>query len=448
MTAQTANSLPRTKPRARAGVLVFLVLLIAAIAVRTLFWHYRSGDFVDYYERWYAFVRSHGGFGALEHPFANYNMPYLYLLAAVSYLPVPSLVAVKLIPTVFDALLGFFVYRLVGLRRPSGPAAPIAAGIVLVLPSIVLNSSMWGQADSTYVALGVGGLYYLVRREHWPACALLGAALAFKLQVVFLFPVLLPLLLLRWLPWRALIAIPAVYLLLDVPALLLGANPRDLLLVYYNQTQLDDRFSVTTPNVYQFLDPPGSPAVQHIGLAVAVAVVLGLTALLVVNRVRPDGTVVLLLALVSVLVIPFLLPKMHERYFYLADVISVVAAFWLPRRLWPVPVLVQFASALSYLPFLLLPYRLRELTGDSALADGSGLLGSGFAEGRSMFRALLGLGGNPLGRLHEIFAPVVDFRVLAAAVLVATVWALVVTARLLRTAPEPFATVAGEGTPP
>jgi hypothetical protein len=30
----------------------------------------------------------------------------------------------------------------------------------------------------------------------------------------------------------------------------------------------------------------------------------------------------------------------------------VIVAFHLPRRLWPVPVLVQFASAFSYLPFL------------------------------------------------------------------------------------------------
>jgi uncharacterized membrane protein len=42
---------------------------------------------------------------------------------------------------------------------------------------------------------------------------------------------------------------------------------------------------------------------------------------------------------------------MHERYFYMADVLSIVVAFYRPR-LWLVPVLVQFASFFSYLPFL------------------------------------------------------------------------------------------------
>jgi Gpi18-like mannosyltransferase len=59
-----------------------------------------------------------------------------------------------------------------------------------------------------------------------------------------------------------------------------------------------------------------------------------------------------LLATMFVVLAPFFLPSMHERYFYLADVLSVVVAFHHPRRLWPVPLLVQFASAFSYVPFL------------------------------------------------------------------------------------------------
>jgi hypothetical protein len=40
---------------------------------------------------------------------------------------------------------------------------------------------------------------------------------------------------------------------------------------------------------------------------------------------------------------------MHERYFYAADVLTVMAAFRRPRQLWYVPVLVQLASFGSYL---------------------------------------------------------------------------------------------------
>jgi Gpi18-like mannosyltransferase len=58
------------------------------------------------------------------------------------------------------------------------------------------------------------------------------------------------------------------------------------------------------------------------------------------------------LTLVFALGIPFLLPEMHERYFYLADVISVVYAFYAPRHFY-VPILVQLCSLLSYAPYLL-----------------------------------------------------------------------------------------------
>jgi len=47
-----------------------------------------------------------------------------------------------------------------------------------------------------------------------------------------------------------------------------------------------------------------------------------------------------------------LLPKMHERYFYPADVFSLVAAFFIPE-IWFVPIAYQVISLLSYTPFLL-----------------------------------------------------------------------------------------------
>jgi len=59
----------------------------------------------------------------------------------------------------------------------------------------------------------------------------------------------------------------------------------------------------------------------------------------------------ILLALTSVLVLPFLLPKMHERYFYPADVLSILFAFYYPG-LFFIPLIVVSTSLLSYLPFL------------------------------------------------------------------------------------------------
>jgi hypothetical protein len=44
---------------------------------------------------------------------------------------------------------------------------------------------------------------------------------------------------------------------------------------------------------------------------------------------------------------PFILPKMHERYFFPADVFSFVLAVWRPGRWW-VAALFQAGSAMAY----------------------------------------------------------------------------------------------------
>lgn len=100
------------------------------------------------------------------------------------------------------------------------------------------------------------------------------------------------------------------------------------------------------------------------GVLVAGAVVLVLIGLAVWAVRRAGGvagrggkpvltdTQVLLLATTSAIAVPFLLPSMHERYFYVADVLSVIVAFQRPRQLWYVPVLVQLSSLGSYLKFI------------------------------------------------------------------------------------------------
>jgi Gpi18-like mannosyltransferase len=59
----------------------------------------------------------------------------------------------------------------------------------------------------------------------------------------------------------------------------------------------------------------------------------------------------LLCATVSVAMIPFLLPKMHERYFYLMDVLTFILAFYIPR-LWMPAVGTQLVSGMTYFVFL------------------------------------------------------------------------------------------------
>ncbi|MER5718677.1 glycosyltransferase 87 family protein [Streptomyces sp. NPDC002132] len=340
--------------------------VMTALAARAFLMPGESLDYLTFLDPWYRHIASHGGFHALADPdFSDYNVPYLYLLTALTYLPLPALAGIKWISILFDLALAYYTFRIVSRLRPAQPWAAFgAATVVLFLPTVVANSGWWGQCDALYAAFLVGGIHYVLRHRPWWACTFFGVALAFKFQAAFLFPFLLVLVLVGRMPWRSLLAVPAAYLLLDVPALVLGADPWRLLTVYARQTGTYRLLSVNAPSVYEFVSAPGDTnLVRGVGVLVAGTLVSLLTALTVWSLRRGrrglpvsgpavpglTDTRVVLLAACSSIVVPFLLPSMHERYFYVADVLTVLAAFALPRQLWYVPVLVQLSSFGSYL---------------------------------------------------------------------------------------------------
>ncbi len=59
----------------------------------------------------------------------------------------------------------------------------------------------------------------------------------------------------------------------------------------------------------------------------------------------------IVLAAAATVVIPFLLPEMHERYFYLAEVLAVIAVA-VDKRFIVVAVALQVASVATYYQYL------------------------------------------------------------------------------------------------
>ncbi len=381
------------------------VAVMIALTVRATMFDYRSADYVMFLKPWYDHIADNGGYHALRSDFSDYNVPYLYLMAFLTYLPVPALAGIKTISVLFDLLLAFFTYRIVRLRFLDSWQPVAAATAVLFLPTVVANSARWGQADSIFTAFLIGGLYYVLRARHWLAGAFFGLALGFKLQAVFIFPLLGILVLRKRLPWPSLLAIPGVYLALDVPALLLGAAPEKLLTVYARQTGTYQQLTLNAASVYQFI-APGTHAdiLRTAGVVFTGALVAILTVITVRSRVELTPTRIVLVATASVIAVPFFLPSMHERYFYPADVLSVIAACYLPRRLWYLPVAVQVASFLTYLTYF---------------AQSSQPVGGG-ATGNS---AVSGAGGNAAA-----FPPAPELKLAAALMalaLVAVLWSAV-----------------------
>ncbi len=380
-TVDDAN--PRTATPRWVRLLVLAAIIAVAISVRIPFLHIETLDYQAFLSRWYDTLDT-GGFGAFRERFADYNYPYLYLIWLLTALNIPALIGIKAISILFDLVLGFFAYRIVALRTSRFWLRALAFGVVVLLPSVIANSAWWGQADAVYSAFVLGGVYFLMRAQSeslransiW-ACVMFGLAISFKLQAVFVLPVLAWLLMRRRLPWYSLFAIPLVFLLLDLPAVLAGASWDTALSVYLDQTGSYKQLTLGAANLYQLIPIDGDATwLAHLGIAAAAAVIVVFLAWSVWRKPAVTPTSILVVATASAVVVPFLLPAMHDRYFYTAEVLSVVMAFYLPLRFVLIPILIQAAAIGVYHS---------SLTGDQGRLmggpAGGGRPGGGFGSG-------------------------------------------------------------------
>lgn len=339
--------------RVRFAAALAIAGTIAALLVRLPFLELLSHDIIGFLGQWYDYIVLNGGVYALGDRFANYTPAYLYLLtaaAAVREIALPALskvAAIKLPSIAADFAMALAVYKIVQVYGRDTLKPVIAYAIVLLLPTVVINSAVWGQADSLYTAWMLWCVYLLCVKRPGLAMALFGVGLSLKLQAIFFAPLLLFLLIRRAIGMRHLLLVPAVYAAVMAPAILLGRPPLEALGTYVIQVGENYKLSMGAPNLYVFASPdlyhPGLPAALAIsaiaGLAIAVAFAL--------RSPDPGPDDVLACALVCAVVMPFVLPKMHERYFFPADVLSVAAALrW--RRLWWLPVAYQLISLASY----------------------------------------------------------------------------------------------------
>ena len=336
--------------RCRRWETVCLALLPVGLALllRTLLLDYVTDDYVTFLSDWAAFFRENGGWAAVALPKGNYTAPYLYFLAAISYLPVHDLYLIKLFSILFDVILAWGGCRLAQALVP-----------LLLLPTAVLNGAAWAQCDAIYAALCLHGLAAGLEGRPRSSAFLAGLAFACKLQTVFLLPVWAVLWMSRRTRFRHLLWFPAACILSVLPALALGKPLADVLGVYFGQAaEYSAYLTLNAPSLYALI-PYGAQVdvalAARVGILAAFALVLGVLLWLLLRRKDLSDRAVFLAGVVFAVGIPLLLPHMHDRYFFLADVLTLTWACTHRRGVLPA-VLTQIASLGAYHAYLLLRY--------------------------------------------------------------------------------------------
>ena len=352
----------------RRLLLLSVLLLIAAFGLRAYWMDYETLDYQNFLSKWVAFYRDNLGFRSLSYPLGNYNIPYLYFLCFFSYLPVRDLYLIKLLSIFFDVLLAFSAMKLLGLCTGSKRMQLACFFTVLFLPTVVLNGAVWGQCDSIYVALALLGLW--LGLEDRPVLSVLCFSLAFgfKLQAVFILPIVAVLWFRGNYKFWHFALFPAFYVLLVLPAVALGKPFIETLTLYTSQTgSIGSGLNYNSPSVYAlFWRSPEAKDAANLGIAGAFTYMLALLIFCFFRRDRLSSRAVITAALLFAVGIPFLLPHMHERYFFGADVLSVILGFACVLGI-PAAGLTQFASLLGYHAYLKMRYLLYMDHGSRAL---------------------------------------------------------------------------------
>lgn len=341
----------------RAHLIFALLFMAGAVIIRSFLLDFESDDYLTFLAPWTQFFRDNGGFKALGVSIGNYNLPYLYFLALFSYINIDELYLIKLLSIIFDVLLAWACMKLASLFFKGRLRLIICFFAVLLCPTVVINGAYWAQCDSIYTFFGVFAVYLALSDKPVGAMIAITASFAFKLQAVFIMPIFFVLLVARKIKLKHLFIFPAAYLAFMLPALIAGRPLWDTLTLYFSQAgTVGDAMNYNAPSLTSmFAWGDATQQWSQILIIAAFVFMLGVFAVAIIKRKSLDTRIIFGMTVLLAVAIPYLLPHMHDRYFFAAGMLCIVLAFT-DMRFWLMPILAELASLHCYYAYFVRYY--------------------------------------------------------------------------------------------
>ena len=351
--SSTAHNLSRpSAPENRTRLSITLGLAILALALLTLritLWRYFvNSDLQLAFVPWQNYLLEHGRWHALQHPFSMYFPAYFDVTAMTSYLDghINRVSQIKVVSFAFDIVTAVVAYFLVGrLTRTSTPrgrrsvAQLVAPFCILAGPTVLVNGSIWGQSDIVYTCFMLLSTFSVIVGSGAFAALFFGIAFAFKLQAIFLLPFIAAMVVQKRIRWWHLLLLPIGWLAALVPPVLNGAKPLEFLSLASSQGETFPTLAINVGNPWIIADR------MHFNVHIGTLVGIVLTGLLMIAitiwGAQPafrSAKSPLILAALSLLSVAYVMPKMHDRYFFPAEIFLCILscvdlAFVLPAAL-------------------------------------------------------------------------------------------------------------------
>ena len=280
-----------------------------------------SGDMFIFLRPWAEIMKENGGIHGLGQQLGNYGVLYQTIIALMTYLPIQHEYAYKIFSMVFDFALAAAASAMVREFSGSRLKAFLTYTLLVMLPSVMLNSAAWGQCDSVFTFFCVLCFWLLLREKPFWAFVSWGIAFAFKLQAIFLAPfIVFYYLKARNFSLLNLLVIPLMMILSSLAGILQGRSILAPFQIYAEQAGTYPSISLNYPSFWSLLikneteDYYAELSVYCIVFALAVLLVELI--LLIRRKERYSKSMYLFAAFLMTYTCVLFLPAMHERYSY------------------------------------------------------------------------------------------------------------------------------------
>lgn len=345
------GKLRKTTYNQRGLLIVFTASLVVSGLIRYALVPVVTPDFTEFLQPWMHHMSQYG-FAGLGNINSNYNTPYLVLLWLASFLPFSDLMSVKLISIFFDGVLAVGVFMIVSHFKPKGIVKYVGALAILFAPTVLQNGAMWGQCDVIYTSFIVFAFYAYLKKNIYLMWILWGVAFSFKLQAIFFAPFLVFATFYERRGFLGPIYAGLTIVLLSMWPLFFGKSIADVISIYGGNTapiRMDFGLAWFSPTAYQWVTSTVNfLEVKRAGVFLGGIVAMGIIALAFVRRY--SQRTLLVIATLSVLILPFFLPLIHERYLFTAEIFLIITACVVPRFIIPA-IAMQIISTMAYVTY-------------------------------------------------------------------------------------------------
>lgn len=335
-----------------------LCLFFFGFMIRWKLMPIESADYWGFLEDWMRLIREGGGYRSLGHQISNYTSPYMYIMCFLSYITDNDLYALKLVSVCFDYAASIAIFLIIFQMTENVKKSILGMAVLLLSPTVIIDSAYWCQCDIIYTTFILYALYNFFKNNSKWCLIFIGISFAFKQQVLFIVPFLL----IMWLKKRTIrlvhfLWVPVIYVISTLPAWMMGRDFKELLLIYFDQSETYPWGTLEYPNIYALLgeampDMRHADEVSGAGIFMTIILLGCLAYYFYTKDINMTDELIMTLALFTVGVIVYCLPHMHDRYGFLIDILAIVYGVINIKKL-PITFGFFIVSILSFMPYLI-----------------------------------------------------------------------------------------------